>query len=80
MCPPSLQSILVCKISQFWAKAINSVKHHTFLETSHPEVIKNPYYVLFPEWSQKVSTHGLNRECSVQETLYHILPEERFQV
>ena len=27
--------------------------HHTFLENSHPEVTKNPYYVLSPEGSQK---------------------------
>ena len=27
--------------------------HHIFLESRHPEVTKNPYYVLSPEWSQK---------------------------
>ena len=27
--------------------------HHTFLESKHPEITKNPYYVLFLEGSQK---------------------------
>ena len=27
--------------------------HHNFLESTQPEVTKNPYYVLTPEWSQK---------------------------
>ena len=34
--------------------------NHTFLERRHPEITKNPYYVLSPEWSQKkVSAQGL---------------------
>ena len=34
--------------------------HHTFLESRHPEVTNNPYYVLSPEESQKkVLAHGL---------------------
>ena len=34
--------------------------YHTFLESKHPEVTKNLYYALSPEWSQKkVSAHGL---------------------
>ena len=34
--------------------------HHTFLESRHPEVTKNPYYVFSPKGSQKkVSAHGL---------------------
>ena len=41
----SLRSILVCEILQFWA--------HTFLESRHTEVTKNPYYVLSPDGSQK---------------------------
>ena len=28
--------------------------HHTFLESRHPEVTKNTYYVLSPEGSQKM--------------------------
>ena len=27
--------------------------HHTFLESWHPEVTKNPYYILSPEGRQK---------------------------
>ena len=27
--------------------------HHTFIESRHSEVTKNPYYVLSPEWGQK---------------------------
>ena len=34
--------------------------HHTFLESRHPEVNKNPYYILSPEGSKKkLPTHGL---------------------
>ena len=36
------------------------ITHHTFLESRHPEVTKNPYYVFSPKWSQKRgSAHGL---------------------
>ena len=53
-------SILVCKIPQFWARLPIQTMHHTFLESRHPEVTINPYYVLSREWSQKkVSAHGL---------------------
>ena len=53
-------SILVCKILQFFANATNLDNHHTFIESKHPEVAKNPCYVLSPEESQKtVSAHGL---------------------
>ena len=45
----------ICKITQFWAKATNTV-HHTFLERRHPEVTKEPYYVLSPEGSQQKGT------------------------
>ena len=34
--------------------------HHTFLESRHPEVTKNPYYVLSPERS-----HGYLEENSL---------------
>ena len=27
--------------------------NHTFIESRHPEGTKNPYYVLYTEWSQK---------------------------
>ena len=56
----TLWSILACKIPQFWAKLLIRTTHHTFLERSHPEVTKNPYYVLSLGWSQKkVSAHKL---------------------
>ena len=52
-----LWSILVFKIPQFWEKA---TAHHTFIESRHPEVTKNLYYVCSPEGSQKkISAHGL---------------------
>ena len=53
-------SILVYKIPQFWQKLPIPTVHDTFLERRHPEVTKNPNYVLSPKGSQKkVSTHGL---------------------
>ena len=34
--------------------------NHTFLESIHPKVDKNPYYILFPKGSQKkLSANGL---------------------
>ena len=47
-----LWSILVCKILQIWVKATDS-DNPLYLEISHPEVNKNPYYVLSPEGIQK---------------------------
>ena len=46
---------------QFWSvKYLNfgqklpvQPTYHTFLESRHPEVTKNLYYALSPEWSQK---------------------------
>ena len=54
------RSILVCKTPQFLANATNLDNHHTFIESKHPEVAKNPCYVLSPEKSQKMApAHGL---------------------
>ena len=48
------------KYLNFGQKLPIRTTHHTFLESRHPEVTKNPYYVLSPEGSQnKVSAHGL---------------------
>ena len=48
------------KYLNFGQKLPIRTTHHTFLESRHPEVTKNPYYVLSPKWSQKkVSAHGL---------------------
>ena len=47
------------KYFNFGQKSPIQSTHHTFLESRHPEVTKNPY-VLSSEWSQKnVSAHGL---------------------
>ena len=53
-------SILVYKIPQFWAKAANPKSHDTFLERRHPEVTKNPNYVLSPRGSQRSSSWTIN--------------------
>ena len=38
--------------------------HHTFIESRHPEVTKNPYYAFSPKGRQKkVSSHGLIPVC-----------------
>ena len=56
----ALWPILVCKIPSFRQKLQIRTVHHNFLEIIHPEVTKNPYYVLSPEGSQKkVSVRGL---------------------
>ena len=41
------------KYLNFGQKLLIWTIHHTFLESRHPEVTKNPYYVLPLEWSQK---------------------------
>ena len=51
---------MVTPLVQFGQKLPIQPTHHTFLESRHPKVTKNPYYVLPPEWNQKkVSAHGL---------------------
>ena len=48
------------KYLNFGRKLLIRPAHHIFPESRNPEVTKNPYYVLFPNWSQKkVSDHGL---------------------
>ena len=37
----------------FWQKLPIRTAHHTFLESRHPEVTKNLYYVLSPKMSKK---------------------------
>ena len=41
------------KIPQFCGKATDSYSPSYFTRNRHPEVTKNPYYVLFPKGSQK---------------------------
>ena len=53
-------SILFCRTPQFRQKLPIWTVYYSFLETKHPEVTENSYYVLFPEGSQKnVSVYGL---------------------
>ena len=57
------------KYLNFGQKLPIRTTHHTFLESRHPEVTKNQYYVLSPEWRQKkVSAHGLHLLPSIDTT------------
>ena len=50
------------KYLNFGEKLPIRTTHHTFPESKHPEVTKNPYYVLSSNESEaKVSAHGLYR-------------------
>ena len=52
------------KYLNFGQKLPIRTTHHTFLESRHPEVTKNPYYVLSPKGSQKkVSAYGQIPVC-----------------
>ena len=54
-CGPSFGPFLSVKCCNFGQKLPIRTAHHTFLESRHPEITKIPYYVLFPEGSQKKS-------------------------
>ena len=41
--------------------------HHTFLESRHPEVSKNPCHVLSPKWSQ---TKGISPWTNAETVLF----------
>ena len=43
----------------FGQKLLIQTAHHTFLESRHPEVTKNPYCFVTHEEPKKVSVHGL---------------------
>ena len=59
-CDSPFGSFWSVKCLNFGQKPPIRTAHHTFLESRHPEVTKNPYYVLSPEGSQKkISAHGL---------------------
>ena len=59
-CGPPFDPFLSVKYLNFGKTLPIGTAHHTFLESRHPEVTKNPYYVLFPKGRQKkVSAHGL---------------------
>ena len=59
-CGPPFAPFWSVKYLNFGQKLPIPTTHHTFVEWKHPEVTKNPYYVLSPECShKKVSAHGL---------------------
>ena len=59
-CGPPFGPFWSVKYLNFGQKLPIRATHQTILESRHPEVTKNPYYALSPEWSQKkVSAHGL---------------------
>ena len=66
-CDPLFRPFWSVKWLNFSQKLPFRTAHHTFLESRHPEVTKNPYYVLSPKGSQKKeSAHGLflkSRNC-----------------
>ena len=48
------------KYLNFGQKLLIGTAHHTFLESKHAEVTKNPYYVFSRKGRRKkVSAHGL---------------------
>ena len=60
MCSLQFGPFWSVKYFNFGQKLPIRTAHHTFLERRHPEVNKNPYYVLSPEGSQKkLSAYGL---------------------
>ena len=62
-CGPSFGPFWSVKYLNFGQKLQIWTTHHTFLESRHPEVAKNSYYVLSPEESQKmVSTHKFKKD------------------
>ena len=63
---PLFGPFLPVKYLNFGQKLPIRTAHHTYIELRHPEVTKNPYFVLCPEESQKmVSAHGLIcQQCS----------------
>ena len=59
-CGPTFGPFWSVNYLNFGQKLPSSIAHHTFLESRHPEVTKNLYYVLFPQGNQKkVSAHEL---------------------
>ena len=50
--PPAFSPFWSVKYLNFGQKLPIATVHHTFLESTHPEVTKSPYYVLSPNGSQ----------------------------
>ena len=62
-CGPPFGPLWSGKYHNLGQKLAILTAHHTFLESRHSEVTKNPYFVLSPRGSQKkVSTHGITLE------------------
>ena len=64
---------LFCSVKylNFEQKLLIQTAHHIFLENRHPEVTKNPNYVLSPKGSKKkVSANGLITVCRAVYILY----------
>ena len=76
---PPLSPFWSVKYLNFGQKLQIWIAHHTFLESRHPEVTKNPYYILYLKGNQdKVSAHGLQYLCflclllSLTTSFYHL--------
>ena len=52
-CGPPFGPFCSAKYLNIEQKLLIRTVYHTFLESKHPEVTKNPYYVLFLEGSKK---------------------------
>ena len=62
-CGPPFVSFWSVKYLKFGQQLLIWTVHHTFLKSRHPEVTKNPCYVLFPEGNQKmVSTRNFDNK------------------
>ena len=60
LCGPPFDPLSSVKYLNFGQRLPTGTTHHTYLESRHPAVTKNPYYVLFPKSRRKtVSAHGL---------------------
>ena len=52
-CGPPFDPFSSVKYLNFGQKPPVGTAHHTFLESRHPEVTTNPYYIMFPKGRQK---------------------------
>ena len=52
-CGPRFGPFWSVRYLNFGQKLLIRTTHYTFLESKHPEVTKNPFYILFPEGNQK---------------------------
>ena len=67
---PPLVHVDLKKYLNFGQKLLIRTAHHTLLESRHPQVTKNPYYILAPVVGQKkVSVFGLEVESTILKGL-----------